>query len=93
MKYSQINKLVNDFDLKSVGALSKAVVKDDDEENELLSVEPFEDEKKVVVSEKFLKIYAVVRPILEFVSMILPAKWKAVIRVFIQAVDDLVAMP
>lgn len=93
--FSQVDKMVREFDLNSVGALSKAVVKDEDEEGELLAVEPFEDEKKVVVSEKFLRVYAVARPILQLIASfpILPGKWRAVIRVLLQGIDDLVAMP
>lgn len=93
MKLKEINKLVDDFDLKSVGASPSGVMDEADEE--IVSVEHFEEEQKIKVSEKFLKVYVVVRPMLQFLSMlfVIPGKWKAILRVFIQALDDLVATP
>lgn len=86
-KFSEIDKAVQSLDLSEVG------VKNSDVDN--LSVEAFEDERKVVVSEKFLKVYNVVKPILQTVAMFpfFPSKWRAVVTVFINALDDLVADP
>lgn len=88
--FKEINKLVNDFDLKSVG-VAKTVT--EDQEEELLAIETFEEEQKIVVSEKFKKVYLVARPIVDLIASlpILPGKWRAVIRVFLQGIDDLVA--
>lgn len=92
LSFMQIDKQIKDLDLSEVGVKNPVA---GDEENATLDIEAFEEERKIVISEKFLKVYNVVRPILALVSTFpfFPAKWRAVVNVFINALDDLIAEP
>jgi hypothetical protein len=92
MSFSQIDKAVKEFNIAEAGVANPEAA---EKENAELVIEPFEEERKIVISEKFLKVYNVVRPILFMVSNFpfFPAKWRAVVNVFINALDDLIADP